>query len=79
MRKIQFLLNAIREKFLSIAVCLFAVACGGSFPTKHPDPAKNNPATYKIDLKDCAQSYPETPDGAYLRRRISCMELKGWK
>jgi len=52
-------------------------ACG--FPTTHPDPAKNNPAKYKVDLKDCAQSYPETPDGVYLKRRIACMELKGWK
>ena len=53
------------------------IACG--FPTTHPDPAKNNPATYKIDLKNCAESYPETPDGVYLKRRISCLELKGWK
>ena len=65
-------------KCLAMTFALGLVACG-SFPTTHPDPAKNNPATYKIDLKDCAQSYPETPDGVYLKRRISCMELKGWK
>ena len=53
------------------------LACG--FPTTHPDPVKNNPANYKTDLKDCAQSYPETPDGVYLKQRISCLELKGWK
>ncbi len=53
-------------------------ACGG-FPTTHPDPAKNTPANYKADLKDCAQSYPETPDGVYLKRRITCLEIKGWK
>ena len=45
----------------------------------HPDAAKNNAATYKTDLKDCVQSYPETPDGVYLKLRISCMKLKGWK
>ena len=50
-----------------------------SFPTIHPDPAKNNAATYKTDLKDCAQSYPETPDGVYLKQRISCLKLKGWQ
>jgi len=54
------------------------LACGG-FPTTHPDPAKNTPANYKADLKDCAQSYPETPDGVYLKRRIACLEIKGWK
>jgi len=53
-------------------------ACGG-FPTTHPDPAKNTPANYKADLKDCAQSYPETADGVYLKRRIACLEIKGWK
>ena len=65
-------------KCLAMTFALGLVACGG-FPTTHPNPAKNNPATYKIDLKDCAQSYPETPDGVYLKGRISCMELKGWK
>jgi hypothetical protein len=53
-------------------------ACGG-FPKQHSDPAKNNPTTYKLDMKDCADSYPETPDGIYLKQRISCMNLKGWK
>jgi len=65
-------------KCLAMTFALGLVACSG-FPTTHPNPAKNNPAIYKIDLKDCAQSYPETPDGVYLKRRISCMELKGWK
>jgi len=66
------------SKCITMIFALGLVACG-SFPTTHSDPAKNNPATYKIDLKDCAQSYPETSDGIYLKRRISCMELKGWK
>ena len=65
-------------KWVAMTVALGLAACGG-FPTTHPDATKNNPATYKTDLKDCAQSYPETPDGIYLKRRISCMELKGWK
>ena len=65
-------------KCLAMTFALGLVACG-SFPTTHPDPAKNNPTIYKIDFKDCAQSYPETPDGVYLKGRISCMELKGWK
>ena len=61
-----------------MAVSLFACT-NNNFPTTHPDPAKNNAATYKADLKDCAQAYPETPDGIYLKRRISCLKLKGWQ
>ena len=53
-------------------------ACGG-FPTTHPDPAKNNSANNKTDVKDCAQAYPETPDGVYLKGRIACLQLKGWR
>jgi len=66
------------SKYLAITFSFSLVACGG-FPTMHPDAAKNNAATYKTDLKDCVQSYPETPDGVYLKLRISCMKLKGWQ
>jgi len=59
-----------------IASTLFA--CSG-FPSAHPDAIKNNPINYKADIKDCTQSYPETPDGVYLRQRIACMKLKGWQ
>jgi hypothetical protein len=62
----------------SLLIGLLLGACGG-FPKTHPDPAKNNPSNYRMDLKDCAESYPETPDGVYLKRRIACMELKGWR
>ena len=65
-------------KCLVFPVALGLVACGG-FPTTHPDAAKNNPATYQKDIKDCAQSYPETPDGVYLKQRIACLKLKGWQ
>jgi hypothetical protein len=65
-------------KCLAITFALGLFACG-SFPTTHPDPAKNNPANYKADVKDCAQAYPEGPDGVYLKRRIACLELKGWR
>ena len=61
-----------------LVIGLTLVACGG-FPTIHPDPAKNNSANYKTDFKDCAQAYPETPDGVYLKSRIACLHLKGWR
>jgi predicted small lipoprotein YifL len=65
-------------KSLAVMMALALTACGG-FPTIHPNAAKNNPANYKEDIQDCAQSYPETPDGVYLKRRIECMKLKGWQ
>ena len=68
---------------LTVHICWLAagitlLGCSG-FPDKNSDPAKNNVATHRVDMRDCAQSYPETPDGVYLKQRISCMELKGWK
>ena len=69
----------IRKILTTVGILMVVLGCGITFPTAHSDAAKNNAATYKTDLKDCAQSYPETPDGAYLKRRIACMELKGWK
>jgi len=70
------------KRFTAIScILVFAasmLACT-SFPDEHSDPAKNTPAANQADLKDCARSYPETPDGVYLRQRVSCMKLKGWK
>jgi predicted small lipoprotein YifL len=65
-------------KSFAVIMALALTACGG-FPTTHPDAAKNNPAIYQGDMKDCTQSYPETPDGVYLKQRINCMKLKGWQ
>ena len=62
----------------SLLVGVMLSGCGG-FPTTHPDPAKNNSANYRNDVKDCAQAYPETQDGIYLRSRKACLELKGWR
>ncbi len=64
--------------YASLLIGLLLGACGG-FPTTHPEPAKNNSANYKTDIKDCAQAYPETSDGVYLKSRIACMQLKGWR
>jgi hypothetical protein len=64
--------------YASLLIGLLLGACGG-FPTTHPEPAKNNSANYKTDIKDCAQAYPETPDGVYLKSRIAFLQLKGWR
>jgi predicted small lipoprotein YifL len=65
-------------KFLLVMAAFSLAACGG-FPATHPDAVKNNPANHQVDMKDCTQSYPETPDGVYLKQRINCMKLKGWQ
>ena len=69
--------NSVNYFAIVIFSLLGIVACAG-FPDKNQDPAKNNVTTHKIDMRDCAQSYPETPDGVYIKQRISCMNLKGW-
>jgi hypothetical protein len=61
-----------------LVITLSMLACTG-FPDQHDDPAKNTPAANQADLGECARSYPETSDGVYLKRRVSCMKLKGWK
>jgi outer membrane biogenesis lipoprotein LolB len=48
------------------------------YPDVNNDPAKNNKATFQQDALDCAQSYPETGSGVYVRQRIGCMNMKGW-
>ena len=69
----------MRICLLAASISLFGCSGSRGFPDQNSDPMKNNVATHKIDMRDCAQSYPETPDGVYLKQRISCMELKGWK
>jgi hypothetical protein len=65
-------------KYLLAVLTFGLVACSG-FPSTHPNAAKNNAATYKVDLQDCKLAYPETPDGVYLKQRIACLKLKGWE
>jgi hypothetical protein len=72
----QSLKSAVNYLIL-LATLIALSAC--SFPDKNIDPVKNNVQVHRQDMKDCAQAYPETPDGVYLKRRIGCMELKGWQ
>jgi hypothetical protein len=66
-------------RMFALFTCVISLTACAQFPSTHPDPAKNNPTTYKADMKDCAQAYTETPSGGYLKQRVSCMELKGWQ
>jgi starvation-inducible outer membrane lipoprotein len=59
-------------------VCLMIAACS-SFPKKNQDPNKDNAVTFKKDLKECQEDYPELGSGIHVRQWESCMNLKGWK
>jgi len=54
------------------------VACSG-LPNKNIDPNKNNQASFRKDLRECQQDYPETGSGVHVRQWQGCMELKGWR
>jgi len=61
-----------------VVTLLFLTACITE-PSKNEDASKNNQATYRKDLRECQEDYPETGSGVYLRQRMGCMQLKGWK
>jgi len=64
---------------LTFALLVGSVLVGcSSYPDVNTDPAKNNKATFRQDALDCAQSYPESASGTHIKRRIGCMNLKGW-
>jgi hypothetical protein len=58
----------------------FLFGCGSLiYPDVIDDPAKNNKATFQRDALDCAKAYPSVDSGAYIKQRIGCMNLKGWR
>jgi len=67
------------RKVLTIFLMATALFACSSYPDINSDPAKNNKATFRQDALDCAKSYPESGSGAYVKQRISCMNLKGWR
>ena len=50
-----------------------------SIPETNQDPAKNNVATFRKDLKECKEDYPVAGSGVHIREWESCMNLKGWR
>lgn len=62
----------------NVLVGILLLGCT-SFPDRNMDPAKNNVMTFKRDVLDCAQAYPEADSGVHVRQRIGCMNLKGWR
>ena len=62
----------------SLFIGLLLGACV-SMPSENQDPTKNNRATYRKDLRDCQEAYPELGSGVHLRQWVACMNLKGWR
>ena len=66
------------KAFLALSLLALLIGCS-LYPDVNQDPAKNNKATFQRDAIECAQAYPDTGGGAYIRQRINCMKLKGWQ
>ena len=54
------------------------IACA-AIPDQNQDPTKNNRATFRKDLKECQEDYPEAGSGVHVRQWVGCMKLKGWR
>jgi len=54
------------------------IACA-TIPDQNQDPTKNNRATFRKDLKECQEDYPEAGSGVHVRQWEGCMKLKGWR
>ena len=72
------MVRALRPILLVTLTAGMLCACV-SMLTENQDPSKNNRATYRKDLKDCQEAYPEMGSGVHLRQWVGCMNLKGWK
>lgn len=57
---------------------LFLLGCANKTPAFNENPSKNNPISFKEDLTDCKESYPDVASGAEVKQRLACMRAKGW-
>jgi len=69
----------IAPYFIITSLLLLLLGCGSAIPEQNQDPAKNNQATFRKDLKECREDYPEQGSGIHIRQWQGCMNLKGWK
>jgi len=64
--------------FVLLATLLCLIACS-VIPNQNQDLRKNNRDTFRKDLQECQEDYPEISSGLHLRQWQGCMNLKGWK
>jgi hypothetical protein len=62
-----------------LGVSFFLMACASKFPDQNIDPVKNNVTSYRKDLKECQEDYPEAGSGVHVRQWEGCMKMKGWR
>lgn len=76
MNRLRNILFCYRLLMLGVVMSLCACA---SIPDQNVDLAKNNLTSFKKDLKECKEDYPESGSGVHVRQWEGCMNLKGWK
>jgi hypothetical protein len=65
---------------ITLVMALISLAgCASRIPDQNIDPAKNNQATFRKDLKECQDDYPIVASGVHFRQWQGCMNLKGWQ
>ncbi len=69
----------MRGTYFLWVVVFFCLSACASIPETNQDPAKNNLATFRKDLKECKEDYPEAGSGVHIRQWEGCMNLKGWR
>lgn len=76
-------MRRLTDSGASFVLCIFCIAtclsACTSFPSENVDPTKNNKATFRKDLSECKEDYPESSAGLHYKRWSDCMNLKGWK
>jgi hypothetical protein len=70
-----------RIVFYVMVASLFAslFACSSAIPDQNQDPSKNKATSFRKDLTECKEDYPEQGSGVHIRQWQACMKLKGWK
>lgn len=73
---------ALSRRFLFVIAIFglgaYSTACS-MFSEHNLDPSKNNQASFRKDLRECKEDYPEMGSGVHVRQWQGCMQLKGWK
>jgi hypothetical protein len=67
-----------RLLLFNFLICFPLIGCG-VISDQNVDPSKNNQATFRKDLRECKEDYPETGSGVHIRQWQGCMKLKGWR
>ena len=64
--------------YAALTFSLLLLGCTTKTAAVNADPAKNNSISFKQDLTECRQAYPDAASGVETKQRLACMRLKGW-